>query len=219
MTENTEQTTQTTQQTDTVRLIGQEAIDYAAAGHDTRLKFAGREGMAVFIPVMDDVDPEKAAEMVDEQGVDVSLFYCDAEPRIVALGRMLDGDFSGIEELSYRDNGYKVGMQEYLVMTDDEADDAAAEAIKDSLWAFKTEFISSHTRKGLGADAQRALAKAQAELCESANDLVESMIEDMDHFIEDAIRGDGRGHFLSHYDGEEREESVNGTMYFIYRTN
>jgi len=216
MTENTEQTTQ---QTDTVRLIGQEAIDYAAAGHDTRLKFAGREGLGIFIPAMDDVSAEKAAEMVDEQGADVSLFYCDGDPRIVALGRMLDGDFNDIEEEDYRENYYSVGRQNYYVMTDDEADEAAAERIRESLWAFKTEFISGHTRKGLSDRAEKALAKAQAELCEGANDLVESMIEDMDHFIKDAIRGDGRGHFLSTYDGEEREESVGGTMYFIYREN
>lgn len=30
---------------------------------------------------------------------------------------------------------------------------------------------------------------------------------------------DGRGHSLSSYDGNEYEEKVNGTMYFIYRIN
>ena len=37
----------------------------------------------------------------------------------------------------------------------------------------------------------------------------------MDEFIEDAISSDGRGHFLSPYDGEENEEGD----YFIYRIN
>lgn len=217
MTENTEQTTQQTEQQDKVRLIGQEAIDYAAAGHDTRLKFAGREGLGIFIPAMDDVDPEKAEEILDG-GVDVSLFYCDGDPRIVALGRHLD-DFGDIEEARYGDNRYEVGRCEYLVMTDEEADEACEEQISGSLWAFNASFIAAHTRNGLNRAAQEALAKAQAELCESANDLVEAMIEDMDHFIKDAIRGDGRGHFLSHYDGEENEVTVNGTMYFIYRVD
>ena len=30
---------------------------------------------------------------------------------------------------------------------------------------------------------------------------------------------DGRGHHLNHYDGEEYEEVVNGTSYYIYRVN
>jgi hypothetical protein len=43
------------------------------------------------------------------------------------------------------------------------------------------------------------------------------MIDDLDHFIEDAIRADGRGHFLSRYNGEENEETVGGVTYYIYR--
>jgi hypothetical protein len=36
---------------------------------------------------------------------------------------------------------------------------------------------------------------------------------------EDAINTDGRGHFLGTYSGDEDEVEVNGTTYFIYRTN
>ena len=32
-------------------------------------------------------------------------------------------------------------------------------------------------------------------------------------------KDDGRGHALATYDGEENEEEVNGTTYYIYRTN
>jgi hypothetical protein len=41
------------------------------------------------------------------------------------------------------------------------------------------------------------------------------MIDDPDEFIQDAIDSDGRGHFLSYYDGEETE--IND--YYIYRIN
>lgn len=41
---------------------------------------------------------------------------------------------------------------------------------------------------------------------------------DRDAWKSDA-RYDGRGHCLSHYDGHEHEENVNGTYYYIYRTN
>lgn len=213
MTETAESNTVTSS---TIRINGQDAIDYAAAGHDTRLICSGHEGMGVFVPTIDDVDPEKAQEMVDN-GTSPDLFYCDADPRVVALGK-LTGDFD-FSEARYGDNRYESGRVTYLVLTDDEADEAAAEAIKNSLWAFNASFISGHTKKGLSDAAQKALQEAQAKLCEGANDLVESMIDDLDDFIEDAIRADGRGHFLSSYNGEENEESVGGTTYYIYREN
>lgn len=141
------------------------------------------------------------------------------DPKILVLAKYLGEPPDEIEEASYGEHTYKHGRQEFLVMTDEEADEAAAEQVQQSLWAFNADFISSHTRNGLNAAATKALQKAQRELCEDANDLVAAMIEDMDHFIEDALKADGRGHFLAGYDSEEREESFAGTMYFIYRTN
>jgi hypothetical protein len=59
----------------------------------------------------------------------------------------------------------------------------------------------------------------QAELCEDANELVKAVIRDIDHFVKDAILSDGRGHFLSSYDGEENEIEHKKVMFYIYRTN
>lgn len=143
----------------------------------------------------------------------------DTDPRILALMKMLDCEADAIEPVSYNDETFTYGRQEFLVLTDAEADEKCAEAIKDSLWAFNTSFISSHTRKGLNAAVEKSLEKTQRELCEDANPLIEAIIEDMDAFVQDAIGADGRGHFLAQYDGEERDESVNGTTYYIYRTN
>ena len=57
----------------------------------------------------------------------------------------------------------------------------------------------------------------QGKLCESANELVLALIDDMDKFVSDAISSDGRGHFLSYYDGEEQEIYIEGTTFFYYR--
>lgn len=54
---------------------------------------------------------------------------------------------------------------------------------------------------------------------EGGNDDILNLIEDMDWFVKDAIASDGRGHYLSNYDGRENEEEINGTYYYIYRTN
>ena len=40
-------------------------------------------------------------------------------------------------------------------------------------------------------------------------------IEDFDDFIDDAVSSDGRGHFISRYDGDENEQDG----YYIYRCN
>ena len=59
----------------------------------------------------------------------------------------------------------------------------------------------------------------QSKKCEGANDAILALIKKtdggLDGFVEDAISADGRGHFLSSYDGDENEE--NG--FYIYRTS
>lgn len=126
-----------------------------------------------------------------------------------------DDQLDSIEESRYQDNLFEVDGDEYLVLTDDEADEAAKEHILDSLWAFNADFIASHANANLDKGAIEALQEMQGKLCESANPIVKAMIKDIDHFVDDAINCDGRGHFLSPYDGEENESGE----YFIYRIN
>lgn len=136
--------------------------------------------------------------------------------KIEAMAKYLECDIEDLTEESYDLYGltvYSLGNQEYAIGDDEEADKAAAEDIKDSLWAFNTDFIMSHTK--LPAESENMIATFQSEKCEDANDTIASLIEDMNYFIEDAISCDGRGHFLSSYDGEENEEGE----YYIYRIN
>jgi len=132
----------------------------------------------------------------------------------------------------YRDQGNKcdpsdVEMQtdgtvcidgaEYRVMTDDEADQAAADHIRESVWSFNASFLSGET----GID--ETVFSALSDKCEGAQDEVRSIIDGscgMDSFIESAVGCDGRGHFLGHYDNEENEHSVGSDeTYYLYRTN
>lgn len=110
---------------------------------------------------------------------------------------------------------------EYKVLTDEEADEAAADYIKESLWAFNPEFILQHSTASEKTTAReneeiiKALRMVQESICEGANALVKALISDIDAFIDDAIDADGRGHSLSSWDGEEHESK----NFFIYRTN
>jgi hypothetical protein len=68
----------------------------------------------------------------------------DTKDRKKALAKFLGVEVDEIDE-ERQDNAFSNGRAEYLVLTDDEADDQTAEYIKDSLWAFNTNFIMGWT--------------------------------------------------------------------------
>ena len=136
--------------------------------------------------------------------------------KIKALAEFLGVEEEEIKQSNYNENLFEYGNQEYLVCTDGEAEQEVKENILESLWAFNTDFILSHSKIENYSDrTEKAFRKMQEELCESANEIVKAIIEDLDEFVEDAIESDGRGHFLSGYDGEENEIKE----FYIYRIN
>lgn len=170
--------------------------------------------------------------------------------RADALAKFLDVDMEEVEESSYSDADFEADGGEYMVLTDDEADEKAADYIKDSLWAFNASFIQYHMDdiaviNYIGGDltieadpddedsedyemsveewfsemsefgSLEGWIKAMQEKAEGANDAFEKVIPDVQSLIHSAIDADGRGHFLSSYDGEENEEG----KFYIYRTN
>ena len=106
-----------------------------------------------------------------------------------------------------------VSMDDYLVYTDDEADEAVYNYIDESVCFFRSNFIAAH------AEVDEEVIKKLQELHENSNKAIRSLIKDFDHFVSDAVCADGRGHFLSSYDGEENEQTINGNDYYIYRSN
>jgi hypothetical protein len=136
--------------------------------------------------------------------------------------KVLDCEPEELREEKYDHYGLKIfschGL-EYAIGSDVEAQKAVSEYIKQSLWAFNASFILCHSKTGYNPELENCLKQMQGKLCESANSLVEALIEDLDEFIEDAIGADGRGHFLSSYDGNEEEIKVNNEYYYGYRLN
>lgn len=110
---------------------------------------------------------------------------------------------------------------EYIVLTEEQADARAKEEILNSLWAFNADFVISHCKNYDDMDqyevesAIESLRHAQENCCENANGLVFALIDDIDEFVEDAIDADGRGNFISRYDGVENEQDG----YYIYRVD
>ena len=138
-------------------------------------------------------------------------------PQTIILAKHLGVDLDDAQS--------EIDSEDYLVLTDEEADEAVREAIEESLWAFTPSFLSAHT----GVDEE--VFKILQDKCEDSNDAIMSMIKDFDAFVEDAVCSDGRGHFLAGYDHEEhycdwqraerkgtKYETVT-TEYYIYRRN
>jgi len=118
-----------------------------------------------------------------------------------------------IEDITSGDGKYTTGGADYLVLTDDEAEERAREYIRESLWAFTEDFIIQHSKALDYDEPSRQIIRAIQNECENGNEAVFKLIDDFEEFAEDAISTDGRGHFIATYDGHEREEGE----YFIYR--
>lgn len=107
----------------------------------------------------------------------------------------------------------------HMVLTDEEADRKAREYILETAWAFNPSWLSSFT--GFDEDIFKAIQENGK--CESNNSAILALIENEDEFVSQAIRDDGRGHFITSYDGNENEETVTDPetnereTFYIYR--
>ncbi len=129
--------------------------------------------------------------------------------KLEALAKFLDCECDEIDREG-EDNVYHFRDEEYLVLTDEEADQAVGDYVKNTLWAFKPSFLSCYMPL-----SEEGIRKLQ-ELCEDGNEALCRLVGDrIDELVNDAIASDGRGHFLALYDDKENEEGE----YFIYRTN
>lgn len=159
---------------------------------------------------MKKITKEQLKGLVKEE---VEKATSEIDPKVQALMEFLGEDDP--DSIAERGSDiFTYGREEYLVCDDLEADAKVGEDILDSVWAFNPSFLEAHT----GVDAE-AIEAIQEKMSEDANEPLKRMIKDLDHFVKDAVLSDGRGHFLSPYDGEENEEKIGGEYFFIYRQN
>lgn len=132
------------------------------------------------------------------------------------------GDISttpGVKECSYDHMGlWKVEYDgcTYAVGTEEEANDAAAEYIRESLWAFNPDFLANYAAGPMRA---KWIKEIVGDRCEDANDDITEMVSDrIKELIDDAIAADGIGHFLNSYDGDSEDvTSPSGERLIIVR--
>jgi len=154
-----------------------------------------------------------------EAGIQKLGWPSDWSDRQIALAEYLidSGEFDlqelldGILSSTAYDETFSVGNREYKVLTDEEADTEVYERIEQDVWAFRPEFIIAHSK--LPSAASEMVASYQESKSEDANEVLKALIEDFQAFVDDAVRADGRGHFINNYDGEENEWG----NFYIYR--
>lgn len=119
----------------------------------------------------------------------------------MAAAKKLSYDHYGLDVYETEDG------KEWAVGTEAQANRAAKEDILEHLWAFNSSFIAKAV--GLTDEEEKGLALMQKELNEGANALMRRIIgeRNIDRLVRDAIKADGRGHFLSGYDSEERDSN------------
>ena len=162
---------------------------------------------------------EELKEAINEA---ITKKIVNIDPRARAAAEYLDCEPDEVETESYDYYGleiYSDGGWEVAVGDDDEANEAVADYIKDTLWAFRAGFIAEHTSIGYKDWFVNAIEALQEAKSEDANDDIMEMIEDIDEFVEDSISADGRGHFLATWDSEENEIEIEGKTYYVYRIN
>jgi len=94
------------------------------------------------------------------------------------------------EEIQEIDEEVEYENKEYWVLTDDEADEKWEEDLENYIDDCILYQLPEHYRQYFDRESWKSDA-----------------------------RHDGRGNSLGRYDGNENEETVNGTTYYIYRTN
>lgn len=148
-----------------------------------------------------------------------------ANERVKALSQFLKVSASEIEESRYDSKVLEAEGGEYLVLDDEEADRAVREYISESLWAFRPEFLAPLVKEEIAEELEEFGESVEEHIkelqkrSEDSNSDVRNLIDDFDFLVEEAVRADGRGHFLASYDHEEGETKVGGEWYFIYRVN
>ncbi len=147
------------------------------------------------------------------------------DPRKLALASFLgiaaDAVEDEIEEVRYTDNAFAAERKEFLVLTDEEADTAAQEAVSEGIWALNTSFLSRYVPELSKRSVEAAWEKMVGELCEDAAPLARRLLGRwLNEALREAVNEDGRGYFLASYDAEEAEVVIdNAGTFYIYRTS
>lgn len=109
----------------------------------------------------------------------------------------------------------EINGDEYAVGSPKEVKKATVEYCRDNIQHFTPEFLAQNSK------FSTLLFKKLQECEVFDSDVYLELIDDLESFADEAEMVDGRGHFLSPYDGEEIEvyDDEGIIVYYLYRIN
>lgn len=114
----------------------------------------------------------------------------------------------------YKPTG-KIYKKRFYVLTDEEADEVTEQNISETLWTFNDWFLAPYL------DINKyIIRRVQKETSEDCNTLFYKILDcegKFKDFVDKAVSVDGRGTYITGYDGIEREISHKDKDFFIYR--
>jgi hypothetical protein len=108
--------------------------------------------------------------------------------KMTALAQYENIDVLEVVQTTYCNDLFTACGREYLVLTDEEADDAWEEYLDNYIDEYVLPEMPDHLRRYFDEEA-----------------------------FKDDAKMDSRGHSLSRYDGCEYDVEINGTTYYLYR--
>lgn len=191
-----------------------EGHNFEASGGEYDVYTDDEADRVVFSRVKDDLEQEPS--LFNQDWLERFIYITDTDKHMIAL----DMAASRMEDMPEEDIVREANLE------DDEEYQAAVEADDTEAMARIIDEAKERVEESMIENVENALEDpiqyfVHDEGLFSIEDLFKQnfISIDVDEAVQDAIDTDGRGRFLSGYDGEENEEEVNGTMYFIYRTN
>ena len=149
--------------------------------------------------MLDRINPHRLGPRLSEE----TTMTQDTKARRDALASFLG--VSPVEVRTSKTEGSKrflFDQSTWLVLTDGEADTLAREAILRDVWTFSRSFLRVHI-SSVFLPTLEAFEPLRERACERANPVLLTMLRDLDAFVADAIRDDGRGRFLAAQDRAE----------------
>lgn len=118
------------------------------------------------------------------------------------------------------------GLEEIFLDETEEQDDRDAaeermEEIRDEIQGIKDDPQGEPTVGMIDDMVESLVSEKMYDVAATMEELGMNITDyiDVDQMIEDTIDSDGTGNALGTYDGSENEAQINGTWYYVYRTN
>ncbi|GEM_PF-3836345 len=126
------------------------------------------------------------------------------------LNRPENKIFSG----EYGCNSYNDITTNYLILTEEEANEEAQKHVWGLIHTFDIDFLMKYLGKQM---TKEKVSELMSKHCDNCLLVMASLMPDYDLFAKEAIRKYGRAHFICFGDKTEYKVEYNGQLYLIYR--